>query len=326
MINSKDQKLIDILNEGSSTIIPRYKELADELKTRPSSVRKKIENFKKIGVIERFLPYLNASRLGYGQTGLIQISVKPREYINVGKKLATLPELESIFGVSGRYDIIAKFRVKNKSDIVELITHKIYSIEGVTETVTNIVGRTFKENGFVFKTFNENVIKFSPREGEIIKTLMNVDRDISSGRAKIYELLGTSRSTLYRKIKKFMEKDVICAFVPKINWEKTRRNFTTIILLNTEIGNFEEVCDKLIDLPFIYDLYKLFGIPDLAALMRVKNISEWNNVVNSVILPIEGITSTESLMVPEMFKFSFPLENYITPSSEVSLKEQINFP
>ncbi|MFN4133630.1 MAG: Lrp/AsnC family transcriptional regulator [Candidatus Hadarchaeales archaeon] len=70
----------------------------------------------------------------------VMIKVGTGEQMNwirkVKEEVEKLPEVEEAHAIFGRYDVLAKVRVKSWADLTRIVGDKIRSIEGVETTET----------------------------------------------------------------------------------------------------------------------------------------------------------------------------------------------
>jgi len=74
----------------------------------------------------------------------ILIAIEPKSYMSkVEKKVLKLPKLQEIMEILGRYEVMARFKPRNKEQLVSIID-KISSIEGVKDYLVLIVTKKLK--------------------------------------------------------------------------------------------------------------------------------------------------------------------------------------
>jgi Lrp/AsnC family transcriptional regulator, leucine-responsive regulatory protein len=78
---------------------------------------------------------------------IIQMKVETKEADIIADKVASLPEIEDLFLVTGDADLIAKASFENYSSLKNFIVEKLSKIDGVRDTRTLMVVTTFKERG-----------------------------------------------------------------------------------------------------------------------------------------------------------------------------------
>ena len=98
------------------------------------------ENGDYEGVISRY----------YGDDkvkSIIQMKVETKEADVIAEKVASLPEIEDLFLVTGDADLIAKASFDNYDALKSFIVERLSKIDGVRDTSTLMVVTTFKERG-----------------------------------------------------------------------------------------------------------------------------------------------------------------------------------
>lgn len=71
---------------------------------------------------------------------------------------------------------------------------------------------------------------------------------------------------------------------------------TSVILMNVERKNINQVAEQLADVTGITEVYSVSGKYDLIAIARVKTNEDLANLVTKTILQIEPITRTETML------------------------------
>ena len=124
---SQDTLLLEILKENSRTPFMR---IAKELGVSEGTIRNRVYNLEKKGIIKRF-----TVELGNMATAIVTINVKTgintREVANKIKKLGA----SRIFEVAGKTDIICFVKTRSLEETNEFID-QVRDIEGVFSTET----------------------------------------------------------------------------------------------------------------------------------------------------------------------------------------------
>lgn len=71
---------------------------------------------------------------------------------------------------------------------------------------------------------------------------------------------------------------------------------TAIVLLNVARDRIHAVAETLADVPGVSEVYSVAGRWDLVAIIRVRSNDALAEVVTTRLRPLEGITSTETLI------------------------------
>ncbi|MEN6291158.1 MAG: Lrp/AsnC family transcriptional regulator, partial [Methanobacterium sp.] len=106
------------------------------------TVHNRVDKFTKTGIIKKFVPLLDHSKVGYKLTTVIGVKVKGGVLRNWEDKTAYNKNVLGIYDVTGEYDaiLIAKFRDTTELDafIKELLKEPDVQ-RTYTQTVLNIV-------------------------------------------------------------------------------------------------------------------------------------------------------------------------------------------
>jgi DNA-binding Lrp family transcriptional regulator len=132
-IDEIDAKLLSLLKQNSRATLG---EIATQLGISKTAVKKRLERLVQQGVIKRFT-------IEYSLTDevkvLILVKVMPGHNVpEVAEKIYNMKMAESIYEVTGDYDIAVIARLPNINIVNDLID-RIRSVEGVATTNTHIV-------------------------------------------------------------------------------------------------------------------------------------------------------------------------------------------
>jgi DNA-binding Lrp family transcriptional regulator len=92
-------------------------------------------------------------------TALVTFKIDTKGSDQVAQKIASYPNVEDVFLVTGDTDIIAKARFPNYAALKKFIVDDVADIDGVKETRTFMVVTTFKEKGEITKESEEEAKK-----------------------------------------------------------------------------------------------------------------------------------------------------------------------
>ena len=71
---------------------------------------------------------------------------------------------------------------------------------------------------------------------------------------------------------------------------------TSIILINAERTQINDVAEQLADIESISEVYSVSGRYDLIAIVRVKTNEELSELVTNELKTVDGITHTETML------------------------------
>ncbi|MCL2172167.1 MAG: Lrp/AsnC family transcriptional regulator [Nitrososphaerota archaeon] len=134
-MDETDKKIIAILKEDARA---GYVEIGNQVNLSEGAVRKRIKNLTDEGTIHKFTVKVNITE---GAEAITLLTVNPAYPTQkVTKHIQLIPNVETIYEVTGEYDIIAVINGINVVEVNECI-EKIRRVEGIMKTNTMIVLR-----------------------------------------------------------------------------------------------------------------------------------------------------------------------------------------
>ena len=111
-------------------------------------------------------------------------------------------------------------------------------------------------------------------------------------------------TTVHNRIKRLRKEGVIKKYTIETDNRKLERNFVAYVLISANLQNLKQkhktqydLAKELRKLWFIERVDIVSGGTDLVAIVRVKDVDEFNNVLLGKMQLIEGIEKTQSLIV-----------------------------
>jgi Lrp/AsnC family transcriptional regulator of lysine biosynthesis len=130
-----DKKIIKILKDDSRA---GYVEIGNQVSLSEGAIRKRIKTLTDDGVIRKFTVKVNVAE---GAEAITLLTVNPAYPTQeVTKRIQLIPNVETIYEVTGEYDIITVISGMNVVEVNECI-EKIRRVDGIMKTNTMIVLR-----------------------------------------------------------------------------------------------------------------------------------------------------------------------------------------
>ncbi len=111
-------------------------------------------------------------------------------------------------------------------------------------------------------------------------------------------------TTIHNRIKKLKTEGIIKKFTIKLNYEKLNQNFRAYILITANLHILKEkkrtqhdLARDLRKFPFIERVDIVSGGTDIVAIVRVKDVKEFDEVLLGKLQLVEGIEKTQSMIV-----------------------------
>jgi DNA-binding Lrp family transcriptional regulator len=128
LLTSKDQELISLLQVNAREPVSA---LARKLGLSRTTVQDRLRRLEQSGVIAGYQLRLSEATEQDGIRAFVTIEVEPKRTGEVARALQKMPQVEALYSVSGKYDLIALVRTSSAEDM-----DKLLDIAGVISGVT----------------------------------------------------------------------------------------------------------------------------------------------------------------------------------------------
>ena len=142
MLDATDFEIIRVLRNNAR--MP-FLGIAKHLKVSESTVRSRVNNLQKTGVIKRYSTIIDPLKMGYGSVALVGIDVQPEKFLHVAKKLTEFDNVKMVATTSGDHMIMTEIWGEKASELRNFISERIERISGVTRTCPAIITEILKE-------------------------------------------------------------------------------------------------------------------------------------------------------------------------------------
>ncbi|MEI6516060.1 MAG: Lrp/AsnC family transcriptional regulator [bacterium] len=143
------------------------KNLARMLNTTEAAVKAKIAEYERTGIIRGYQAVVNTDQLDVDLVrAVIEIKVTPEReggFNRIAERVSKFPEVESVYLMSGTYDLMAFVAGRNLKDVAFFVSEKLATIEGIISTGTHFMLKTYKNNGVLMEAEKtDERLKVSP--------------------------------------------------------------------------------------------------------------------------------------------------------------------
>lgn len=125
------------------------RQLADMLGADEAAVEKSIKELEKEGVICGYKAVVDWDSVENPLvSAIIEIKVVPKAdlgFEEVAEKIAAFEAVESVYLMSGGYDLNVVVKGKTLQDVAQFVARELATIDSVTSTATHFVMRRYKE-------------------------------------------------------------------------------------------------------------------------------------------------------------------------------------
>jgi Lrp/AsnC family leucine-responsive transcriptional regulator len=141
-----DMAILRILLEDSRRTL---QDIGTEVGLSPTTCWSRIKRLEAEGVIKRYTIAVDPARIGYRDSVIVQLTLESHTEDTLyafGQVLATIPEIQEAYLVSGDYDYYIRIAVRDTRDYERLLREKLYKIPGIRHSQSHFVLRVLKES------------------------------------------------------------------------------------------------------------------------------------------------------------------------------------
>lgn len=139
-------ELLKLLSQNARYTV---EQLATMLSVTPEAVAAEIEVLENEGVVCGYKTVIDWEKVdATSVSAIIELNVVPKAdlgFEEVAEKVASYPEVEAVYLMSGGYDLNVVVKGKNLQDIARFVARELATIDSVTSTATHFVMRRYKE-------------------------------------------------------------------------------------------------------------------------------------------------------------------------------------
>ena len=130
--------------------------LASMLGMDEQTVKDKVAEYEKSGVIRGYFALINEDRLNLNRVrAAIEVKITPEReggFDRMAARIGRYPEVESLFLMSGGYDLLVFVRGENLRDVATFVNEKLATIQGVLSTATHFMLKSYKDQGVLMES------------------------------------------------------------------------------------------------------------------------------------------------------------------------------
>ena len=135
-MDEKDRKIIEILLQNSRT---PYTEIAKKMNLTEATIRKRINELEKEGIIKKFTIEVDPEKLGYKTVTILGLDVEPKYLLEAARKIAEFEEVKWVATSSGDHMIMCEVWSENGEALFEFLSKKVGKVRGVRDLCPAII-------------------------------------------------------------------------------------------------------------------------------------------------------------------------------------------
>ena len=145
------KSLLELL-ENDATLTPE--QLAVMIGGDANEIKAIIRQHEKDGVIVGYKTLIDWDKTDRSMvTALIELKVEPqidRGFDDIAERISNFPEVESVYLMSGGFDIAVMIEGKTLKEVAFFVAEKLSTMDGITGTATHFVLRKYKDKNTVY--------------------------------------------------------------------------------------------------------------------------------------------------------------------------------
>ncbi|PEJ58257.1 AsnC family transcriptional regulator [Bacillus sp. AFS002410] len=136
-----DKRILEMLTKNGRM---SYADIGKELNLSRVSIRERVNQLMKNGVIERFSVVINSEKIGKGVSAFFEVDCEPAFLVDVAEALADNPVVASCYQMTGPSTLHMHVLVDDFVRLEQFINNELYALEGITRVESHILLRRFK--------------------------------------------------------------------------------------------------------------------------------------------------------------------------------------
>ncbi|MFN2744051.1 MULTISPECIES: Lrp/AsnC family transcriptional regulator [Bacillus] len=157
-LTEKETEVLEILEENSRLEPETIAKMANISQEETKAIIEKLEKEKVIIDYSAMIDWRKVD--GHeGVTAMIDVKVTPKRGVGfdeVAERIYRFDEVESVYLMSGVYDLSVVIRGRTMSDISHFVSEKLSTLDSVVSTTTHFILKKYKHDGKVFDSGDDD--------------------------------------------------------------------------------------------------------------------------------------------------------------------------
>ncbi|MFS0655605.1 Lrp/AsnC family transcriptional regulator [Bacillus sp. 179-C3.3 HS] len=157
-LTEKETEILEILDENSRADLNTVAKMAGVTVEEAEAIIQKLEDQKIIIDYSTMIDWRKVDGQE-GVTAMIDVKVTPKRGVGfneIAERIYRFQEVESVYLMSGAYDLSVVIRGKSMSDVARFVSEKLSTLDSVVSTTTHFILKRYKHDGKVFETGDDD--------------------------------------------------------------------------------------------------------------------------------------------------------------------------
>jgi len=301
--NNLDQVEVRLIAELEMNPKQTHVELASKLGLSQPTVRAKLQRLFDDKIINTVcVP--DPAALGYSTCVIIGINTHPSELLTVADRLADFETVHHIMLCIGRFDILAWALFQKRNDFLDFLVNEVGNLSGVLSTENMLTLRHVKIYDPLFpyngdSSANQGPVKrLDALDSALIKELQI---DARQNARDVAKKLGTSQSTVLRRIRKLQD-DGIIRIVTLADPFSLGYEGVASVCMTFDPAKVSEGARIIASYPNVLTVSICAGRYDIVAWAMFREMSELSDFVTLELSKIPGLQHSETMANLKLLK------------------------
>lgn len=280
-----------------------YTKLAQELKTKVSTVSNKVSRMLEEGLISiQAVP--NPYKIGYKFQVVIALNVDLKQIDKVCDALMDNSNVSSIATMFGRFNILVFAEFPSIDMLFKIVREVLPNIDGVNWIDTFFVSERKKsyEKFFSQESLSGETVTIDKLDEQLIYELRK------NGRANLAQLAGkynTSTASVTRRVAALIKKGVIKITVVPNHTKLLGYSAVAYLVIQAEPRKVNDICEHLSTFPEVVNIQTLINRYNILAIIVKPSYETLYKFITEKISMIGGVIEVEPLMRAELRKRTY---------------------
>lgn len=149
-------QLLSLLSENARLTVGQ---IASMLNKSEKEVSEQIARYEKDGIIRGYKAIVNWEKVDKNKAcALIELRVSPkrdRGFDEIANRVMQFDEVESVYLISGGYDLAVKVHGKSMQDIAMFVMRRLSTLDSVLSTATHFILTRYKDDNVILNSGDE---------------------------------------------------------------------------------------------------------------------------------------------------------------------------
>jgi len=152
-MNQKEIDILEILEKNGRLAIEDLAKMVDLSVKETEEIIEKMENGQIILKYLTVIDWQKVEERDPGVTAMIDVKVTPkrdRGFDDIAERIYRFPEVQSVYLMSGAYDLSVVIEGKTLHDVSRFVSEKLSALDSVVSTTTHFIMKKYKHDGTIF--------------------------------------------------------------------------------------------------------------------------------------------------------------------------------